>query len=84
MTEIKNNKGEVFYKTTGVVKKYNNETGYGFIFSLDEPDNDIYVHATNVFLPEGTELVIGDKVEFLYKPFGDKGLRAYEVRLLKD
>lgn len=82
-TEIKNTKGDIFYKTTGTVKNFNNETGYGFIFSIDEPDNDIYVHATQIITVDEKVLTPGDKVEFIYKSFGDKGLRAYEVKKIK-
>lgn len=81
--EVKNNKGEVFYKAKGTVKSFNKEAGYGFIFTIDEPDKDIYVHATQVITDGEQTLNPGDRVEFLYKAFADRGLRAYEVRLVK-
>lgn len=81
---VTNTKGEVFYKSIGTVKKFNEETGYGFIFSIDEPDQDIYVHATQVITStDGVNtLKPGDNVEFLYKNFKDQGLRAYQVKVL--
>lgn len=79
-TQIKNAKGEIFYKTTGIVKNFNIETGYGFISSLDEIDSDIYVHATQIITEGEKVLKAGDEVEFIYKNFGDKGLRAYQVK----
>ena len=78
--EIQNNKGQVFIKSTGVVKSYSKEHGYGFIFSIDEPDRDIYVHFTSIIMEGKKELNVGDNVDFLYKDFGDKGLRAYQVK----
>lgn len=81
--EIKNRKEEIFYQTSGVVKSYNRETGYGFLFTVDEPDTDIYFHFTSIMMEGKKELNVGDKVEFLYKNYGDKGLRAYTVTLVK-
>lgn len=81
-TQIENNKGTIFYESEGVVKSFNEETGYGFIFSIDEPDSDIYFHFSQVLLENKKELLIGDKVEFIYREH-DKGLRAYQIRKLK-
>lgn len=78
--EITNRNNETFLKSTGIVKSYNKETGYGFIFSIDEPDKDIYVHFTNIIMEGKKELNVGDEVEFLYKAHEDKGLRAYSVK----
>lgn len=78
MNKLINNKGEVYFKTNGVVKSYNTETGYGFLTTIDEQD-DIYVHATNV-LAKDKILNIGDQVSFLYTNT-DKGLKAVQVRV---
>ncbi len=78
--EIINKHNEVFRTAVGIVKSYNKDTGYGFIFSIDEPDKDIYVHYTNIIMEGRKELDVGDKVEFLYKEHEDKGLRAYSVK----
>jgi len=78
-TEIKNNKGETFYQSKGTVKSYSEEKGYGFIFSIDEPDSDIYVHVSNIITDNEKVLNVGDEVEFIYKKH-DKGLRAYNVK----
>lgn len=77
--EIKNSKGEIFIQATGTVKSYNAESGYGFIFSIDEPDRDIYVHFSNIIVDGEKSLNVGDDVSFIYKEH-DKGLRAYDVR----
>lgn len=79
MKQVNNNSGKMFYQTTGVVKSYNPETGYGFLHTLDRPDEDIYVHFTNILMEGKKELSVGDEVEFLYTEFEDKGLRAYRV-----
>lgn len=81
-SEITNIKGEVFIKTKGIVKSFNKETGYGFIFTIDEPDEDIYVHATQIITDDKKELNVGDEVEFIYKKH-ENGFRAYEVRKIK-
>lgn len=76
---IENNKGEVFYQSEGVIKSFNDETGYGFIFTIDEPDKDIYFHFSQILLDNKKDLAIGDKVEFLYKNH-EKGFRAYQIK----
>ncbi len=77
--EIKNSKGEIFYQAVGIVKSYNEQTGYGFIFSIEEPDRDIYFHYTQILTNGKKVLDIGDKVEFLYKEC-EKGLRAFSIK----
>ncbi|MFA5583769.1 MAG: cold shock domain-containing protein [Bacteriovoracaceae bacterium] len=79
MKELTNKDGTVFYESEGVVKSFNEETGYGFIFSIDEPDNDIYFHFSEVLLENKKDLKIGNKVEFIYRKH-DKGLRAYSIK----
>lgn len=77
--QVTSNNGKVFYQTTGVVKSYNTETGYGFLHTLDQPDIDIYVHFSNILVDGKKELSVGDEVEFLYAELEGKGLRAYRV-----
>jgi len=78
--KIVNDAGDIFYQAEGVVKSYNEETGYGFIFSIQAPDRDIYLHFSNILM-EGKKLLhIGDRVEFLYREVEGKGLRAYQVK----
>lgn len=78
--ELVNSKGEIFYQATGTVKSYNELTGYGFIFSIEEPDRDIYFHYSQL-LVEGKKVVaVGDSVEFLYKEQENKGLRAFSIK----
>lgn len=64
----------------GVVKSFNPVKGYGFISCEDDLDSDIYVHYTQIIMEGKKTLEVGDAVEFLYKEFEDKGLRAYQVR----
>lgn len=77
--KIENSKGEVFYQTEGVIKSFNDDTGYGFIFTIDEPDSDIYFHFSQILLEDKKDLTIGDKVEFIYKAH-EKGFRAYQIK----
>jgi len=66
----------------GIVKSFNSQKGYGFISTIDALDNDVYVHYTAIIMSGKKTLEVGDEVEFLYKNFQDKGLRAYQVRKL--
>jgi len=81
--EITNRKGEVFYEAKGVIRSFNEQTGYGFIFTTEEPDKDIFFHYTQVLLPDKKEVKVGDKVEFLYKEVDNKGLRAFTIKIIK-
>lgn len=71
---------EVVKQAVGVVKSFNPVKGYGFISCEDNLDLDIYVHYTQILMEGKRTLEVGDKVEFLYKEFGEKGLRAYQVK----
>ena len=64
----------------GIVKSFNAQKGYGFISCEDNLDADIYVHYTQIIMSGQKTLEVGDEVEFLYKDFEDKGLRAYQVK----
>ena len=82
--KITNTDGKIFYKAKGTVKNFNEETGYGFIFTIDQPDKDIYVHISQLQVLTNDEkdkvLKAGDEVEFLYTDYQDKGFRAYQVK----
>jgi CspA family cold shock protein len=67
----------------GIVKSFNPARGYGFISCEDDLDSDIYVHYTQIIMEGKKTLEVGEEVEFLYKDFEDKGLRAYQVRRLE-
>jgi cold shock protein len=71
---------ETINKASGIVKSFNPIKGYGFISCEEDLDKDIYVHFTQIIMDGKRTLNIGDKVEFLYKNFEDKGLRAYQVK----
>jgi CspA family cold shock protein len=64
----------------GVVKSFNPIKGYGFISCTESLDEDIYVHFSQILMDGKKTLNVGDEVEFLYKEFEDRGLRAYQVR----
>ena len=78
--KITNERGDTFYQAEGIVKSYNEETGYGFIFSIQEPDHDIYLHFSNIIMEGKKSVKVGDRVEFLYRELEGKGFRAYQVR----
>ncbi len=65
--------------TTGTVKFFNNDKGYGFI-SRDDGD-DVFVHFSNIAGDGYRSLEEGQKVEFEIGP-GRKGPEALNVRAL--
>lgn len=64
--------------TTGTVKFFNAEKGYGFI-SLEGGDKDVFVHYSNIQGDGYRTLEEGQKVEFDVAP-GRKGDEAQNVR----
>ena len=71
---------KVIKQASGIIKSFNVQKGYGFISCLDCLDLDVYVHYTQIIMDGKRVLNVGDKVEFVYKEFEDKGLRAYQVK----
>jgi CspA family cold shock protein len=65
--------------TTGTVKFFNNEKGFGFI-SRDDGD-DVFVHFSNISGNGYKTLEEGQKVEFEIGP-GRKGDQAENVRVV--
>lgn len=65
--------------TTGTVKFFNNEKGFGFI-SRDDGD-DVFVHFSNISGNGYKTLEEGQKVEFEIGP-GRKGDQAENVRVI--
>lgn len=63
--------------TTGTVKFFNAEKGFGFI-SIDE-GKDVFVHISNIAGDDPKTLNDGDKVEFDVAQ-GQKGDEAQNVR----
>lgn len=71
---------KVIKEAKGIVKSFNPIKGYGFISCTDNLDADIYVHYTQIIMDGKRTLDVGDQVEFVYKEFEEKGLRAYQVK----
>jgi CspA family cold shock protein len=65
--------------TTGTVKFFNAEKGFGFI-SRDQGD-DVFVHFSNIDAQGYKTLEVGQKVEFEVGP-GRKGDEALKVRVV--
>jgi len=66
--------------TTGTVKFFNAEKGYGFI-SLEDGAKDVFVHYSNITGSGYRTLEEGQKVEFDVAP-GRKGDEAQNVRAI--
>jgi CspA family cold shock protein len=65
--------------TTGTVKFFNNEKGYGFISR--EGGDDVFVHFSNIQGDGYKSLDEGQRVEFDVAP-GRKGEEAQNVRVI--
>lgn len=61
--------------STGTIKHYNAERGYGFI-KQDNGGDDLFVHVSGV--EEGSVLSAGKRVQYKEEP-GRKGPQAAEV-----
>ena len=70
---------ETFKLTTGTVKFFNQEKGYGFI--TREQGDDVFVHYSNIQGQGFKTLNVGDRVEFEVGP-GRKGDEAQNVRVI--
>ncbi len=63
--------------TTGVVKWFNSEKGYGFI-TPDDGSDDVFAHFSAIQTSGFRSLDEGEKVEFEITS-GPKGLQASEI-----
>lgn len=63
--------------TTGVVKWFNSEKGYGFI-TPDDGSDDVFAHYSNIQSNGFRSLEEGDRVEFEITK-GPKGLQASDI-----
>lgn len=66
--------------TTGVVKWFSSEKGYGFI-TPDDGSDDVFAHFSNIDSNGYRTLEEGQKVEFEITQ-GPKGLQAEHIRAL--
>lgn len=62
----------------GIVKKWKDEEGYGFIQVEGRP-NDIFVHCSDIQDKNNRSLIVGQRVRFETEP-GKRGPRAVNVR----
>lgn len=63
--------------TTGVVKWFNSEKGYGFI-TPDDGSDDVFAHYSSIQSNGFRSLEEGDRVEFEITK-GPKGLQASDI-----
>jgi CspA family cold shock protein len=66
--------------TTGTVKMFNTEKGYGFI-ARDDGGDDVFVHHSGIHEDGFKSLTAGQHVEFDVAP-GPKGERAQNVKVI--
>ena len=64
--------------STGTVKWFNDQKGYGFI-TPDEGDKDLFVHHSNIIAEGYRVLQEGQRVEYTVSE-GRKGPEATEVK----
>ena len=62
--------------STGTVKFFNNERGFGFI-APDDGSKDVFVHKNDLI----DDIAEGDKVSYNVKE-GQKGLNAVDVKVV--
>ena len=65
----------------GIVKKFWNEKGFGFI-EPDDGGDDVFVHHTNITMEGYRSLDEGQKVEFNTQPGRNGKTEAIEVKLV--
>jgi len=75
---------EISKQSRGVVKSFSPVKGFGFISCDDILDEDVYFHFSQILMEGRRVLSVGDRVEFIYKPFEDRGLRAYRIRKIDE
>ena len=67
--------------STGIVKWFNDEKGYGFI-APDSGDTDLFIHYKSIQGTGRRTLIEGQKVQFK-KEEGEKGMQAVEVSVVE-
>ncbi|MHA1148771.1 MAG: cold-shock protein [Promethearchaeota archaeon] len=69
-------------RITGWVKWFDIKKGYGFI-SVEDQEDDIFVHFSNIDMEGFKKLEMGDTVEFdLKNSENDKGPEALNVKVI--
>ena len=66
--------------STGTVKFYNAERGYGFI--LDDRGRDIFVHSSAVKLAGLSELEPGQRISFDVESGDERAQRAVNLKII--
>lgn len=66
--------------TTGVVKWFNSQKGFGFI-SPDDGSEDVFAHYRNIIGTGHRNLEEGQHVEFVVER-GEKGLLAANIKVI--
>ena len=66
--------------TTGIVKWFNSQKGYGFI-SPEDGSEDVFAHYRNIVCSGHRNLEENQRVEFSIEQ-GDKGLMATNIKVI--
>lgn len=66
----------------GIVKRFNDAKGFGFITLSDGSNRDVFVHFTAIQAKGYRKLAENDVVEFTVES-GEKGLKASDVVVLE-
>ena len=66
-----------------VVKWFNNAKGYGFVYAVDKPTEDIFVHFSNIKM-EGYKTLKANQEVMCEFEQTDNGLHATKIEFVED